>query len=577
MKKLLILPLIATLGLASENISQEEQLNNISKKIENLAKKLKKTDKKLAKVKAHDGYDNIKWSVDIRTAVDNLKYKHIDGSTSKNSALFTNRLLLSGAYAPTENDSFRMSLSYMKNYGDSANHSQTNSIYGKGFADFDWVANENSLDGKLRVKEAYWLYVADEFMGKDIHWTASFGRRPSTDGLFVNMREDIKAKSPLAHAVNINFDGASFRFNTDKIAPWDILKTGSWFKLCFGRELTNAVGRFDFFAQGADYSRDLDKHSSIDMKGFIFVPYDDGQYSIHTSFATVNNLIGFTNDDMAKFNFASQGYDPESLSIGNDGAPAIMSNDFYNAYLAHYMGKKTDAEFATDLTNIQTKMNTTYKQLDGTSAKPTDFKNSDFSISNISDETKAKIKEAQMAYVPTFKNFGGYSYTSIVIKANGLGDEVSDFMDNTNAFLSFTTSTTSPNSGMNMLGSSSSVSGSSIWFGLNMPSSLTQNAKWGVEYNKGSKYWRGLGYGEDTMGASKLQARGEALEVYYNQKLTTGLNASLRMTKIMYDYTGSQSFFGEDGTPYTMTEAKNRGMNPVSSVRDIRFEISYRY
>jgi hypothetical protein len=313
------------------------------------------------------------------------------------------------------------------------------------------------------------------------------------------------------------------------------------------------------------------------MKGFIFVPYDDGQYSIHTSFATANNLIGFTNDDMAKFNFASQGYDPESLSIGNDGAPAIMSNDFYNAYLAHYMGKKTDAEFATDLTNIQTKMNTTYKQLDGTSAKPTDFKNSDFSISNISDETKAKIKEAQMAYVPTFKNFGGYSYTSIVIKANGLGDEVSDFMDNTNAFLSFTTSTTSPNSGMNMLGSSSSVSGSSIWFGLNMPSSLTQNAKWGVEYNKGSKYWRGLGYGEDTMGASKLQARGEALEVYYNQKLTTGLNASLRMTKIMYDYTGSQSFFGEDGTPYTMTEAKNRGMNPVSSVRDIRFEISYRY
>jgi len=49
------------------------------------------------------------------------------------------------------------------------------------------------------------------------------------------------------------------------------------------------------------------------------------------------------------------------------------------------------------------------------------------------------------------------------------------------------------------------------------------------------------------------------------------------MTKIMYDYTGSQSFFGEDGTPYTMTEAKNRGMNPVSSAQDIRLEISYRY
>lgn len=40
-----------------------------------------------------------------------------------------------------------------------------------------------------------------------------------------------------------------------------------------------------------------------------------------------------------------------------------------------------------------------------------------------------------------------------------------------------------------------------------MPVVVTKDGKIGLEYNKGSKYWRSMTYGEDTMVGSKLAAR----------------------------------------------------------------------
>ena len=50
---------------------------------------------------------------------------------------------------------FMVKLSYNKAFGDTADHSQSNT--NPGYANFDWVTNENATDNTVKVKEAYWF------------------------------------------------------------------------------------------------------------------------------------------------------------------------------------------------------------------------------------------------------------------------------------------------------------------------------------------------------------------------------------------------------------------------------------
>ncbi len=497
---------LATTGFASSNEELALELNLLKEKVELLEtrafenkkihKKMErshqKTIKKLNVVKAHGAQDNIKWGVDFRTAMDSIHYTHANGSKSSNPDFLTNRLLLSMAFAPDSNNLFKGKLSYNKAYGDSANHSQSNTQ--PGYANFDWVTNENATDNTLKVKEAYWLYMNDSLFGADIAWTASMGRRPSTDGLGINLREGMKDNSPLSHTINVEFDGGSAKFDLDQVANIE----GMWFKLCAGRGLTNAKPRFQM--DGADYAADNTTTDNKDnnMYGFIFVPYDNGQYSIHTNYAIAENLIGFTNS-----------------SLGN------------------YMATGT---------------------------------------------------------TPSFSNVGDLSLFTAMFKAEGLGNEINDFLDDTRFFASWAQSKTTPNdasqtiinpaTGMTeggMLGSIDSETGTSTWIGIDMPCLLSEDGRLGIEWNKGSKYWRSVTYAEDTMAGSKIAARGTAVEIYYTKPLTKALTLNVRYTKIEYDYTGSQAFFGADGTPMTMAQAQAQGQNPVEKATDARVSISYRF
>jgi hypothetical protein len=474
------------LELLKKQISAlEAKLNKNTKKIKKVAKKVKKTAKKLNKVKAHDAGDNIKWDIDFRTAVDNIDYKHAKGNHSKNSSLLSNRLLLGMKYKADDKITFYGTLAYQKTYGENLADSQA------PYANFDWVTNENALnDNTLKVKEAYWLYMNDTFFGANIPWTASIGRRPSTGGLGANYREGDKRKSAIASTVNLEFDGASFKWTIDQVTPL----TGAWVKLCMGRGLTNAKPRFDM--TGTDYANDANLENS-DMIGMIFVPYDDGQYSVHTNYAVANHLIGFDSNGTA------------------------------------WKGKN-----------------------------------------GYGDISKA-----------TFQDEGSISIMTAMVKAEGVGSEISDFLDDTIVFASYSMSKTDPKSGQAMLGSTKSETGHSFWIGANMPCLLTEDGRWGVEYNHGSKYWRSMTYGEDTMIGSKIAARGDAWDLYYNKPLTPSLTFNLRYTYIDYDYTGSNSFFGADGTPVTMERAiqdlNNDGKpdygNPVTEASDIRAYIRYRF
>ncbi|MDN5078052.1 DUF3373 family protein [Aliarcobacter butzleri] len=465
------------------------------KRIENIEKKLETVSKTATTAKIQSAQDNIKWDVDFRTQVDNIQYKHVDGSKSKNDALLTNRLWLGAKYKADDNSSFFGKLSYNKAFGDTADHSQSNT--NPGYANFDWVTNENATDNSIKVKEAYWLYQNERLFSSDIPWSVSVGRRPSTDGLPINIRNDQKPNSPLSHTIDVEFDGFSFKLDTEGVTGF----TGSWLKICGGRGLTNATPRFDMFKPA--YSKDDEKNDDVDMLGLIVVPYDDGQYSVHMQYSHAWNLIGYSADAMGKFR------------NGVNGA--------YDNY-----------------------------------------------VNNPNAQTAYELQMAK----PSFEDVGDIDLATVLFKAEGIGDGISETLDNTTAFASFAMSKTNPNS-KGMLGTTDSQTGYSVWLGVNTACPiLPDSARIGFEWNKGSKYWRSMTYGEDTYAGSKIAARGQAFEVYRTQKLTEALSFGVSYVYIDYDYTGSNSFFGADGEPIAISDANG---SAVKEAQDIRAYMRYKF
>ncbi|BDY13058.1 DUF3373 family protein [Hydrogenimonas cancrithermarum] len=514
MKKLIAMStaaaVAATMSFASSDDDLRAELEALKKEVSALKQqtkgiKAKKLKKQISQLKAAALNDNIKWNVDFRTAYDVIGYKYADGASDWNQ-IFTNRLWLGMGYAPTSNLTFKGTLSYYKMYGQLPDPKM-------GFNYFDWVVNETPNDGQLRVKEAYWLYFGDDFFGANIPWTASFGRRPATDGLLANYREDQNPKSPIGHIINTEFDGASFKFDLSNVT--DV--PGMYFKLCMGRGMTNATSRYSGIVSNGDgtysvnpnatdYSK-LDQVSNTDLFGFIFVPYDDGQYSVHTTAFKAWNLPGM-----------------ETVAVDvSSGQPV-----------------------------------------------PTTY-----------------------AFMQTGDLYGA----AISFIANGIGDGISDMLDESIFFVSFAASKTMPSNDpyqvaiyngstsvgtqpaqMDMLGSNDNKTGTSWYAGANWPCQLIDDARVGVEYNHGSKYWRSFTYAEDTLAGSKLAARGDAYEIWFNKDLIgKNLTAQIRYTYIDYKYTGSNGFFAQGGTPLTMDEAQAYGMNPVDKAQDIRMYVRYRY
>jgi hypothetical protein len=493
--KISALAALVTSSLVGADI--DAKLSEMEAKINALQTQLNQSNKTLTEVKAHDGNDNLKFGVDFRTAIDSIHYKTYGGGEASNPDLLTNRLWLTMGYEATPNTLFKGKLSYMKAYGDSVSHQQSNIVGGStNLQAFDWVVNENTGDNSLKVKEAYWLYNQEKLFGTDVPWGASVGRRPSTDGLPTNIKNDQSPNSPLSHVVDVEFDGFSIKFDTQSLTGL----TGSWFKICGGRGLTNATPRFDMFTPA--YAEDDSKNVNIDMLGFIAVPYDDGQYSVHMNYAKAWNLIGFDQNSLNTFGGA---YNTYSSTPNSNNAYAL-----------------------------------------------------------------------QMA-IPQFKDVGDIQFATVLFKTEGIGNGISNYLDKTVAFASFAGSKTDPNE-KGMLGSLESETGTSVWLGVNAPCPiLPDSAKIGFEWNKGSKYWRSMTYGEDTYAGSKIATRGQAWEVYRTQKLTNSLSFGLSYVLMKYDYTGSNSFFGTDGTPMTMAEAVSYNQNPVEEARDIKAYIRYKF
>lgn len=422
--------------------------------------------------------NHVKMSVDFRTSYDSVNYKMRNGESHENNDILTNRLWLNMNWAANENMSFTGQLAYNKMYGQrfGINQNANPLQEGSAFEDFDWVSSTNpSADGTIRVKSAYYFYRNDTFLGTDIPWTFSLGRRPSTNGHLINLREDDTAASPSGHTINVEFDGVSAKFGLEKLTGVE----GMYIKLCGGQGATNADAKFTPTPYAFDDSNDL---PNIHMAGFIFVPYDNGQFSIGTQFTGASNLIDIN--------------DPNN---------------------------------------------------------PTGI-----------------------------EDYGDLYTGSMYAMLNGIGDEWSDFLDDTTFFVSGAMTRTNPDEGKMMLGSPDMENGYSYWVGLNMPSLVTEEGRFGLEFNHGSKYWRPITYGEDTLIGSKVAARGNVYEAYFTEPLLEDVfSLQIRYTYIDYDYTGSNGFFGNaTGTPVDISKIpKNSAMaaSVVDEAQDLRVYLRYRY
>ena len=467
MKKFIISALaVGALFAQSDNASLEKQIKELKAKLSQVEKMAIENQKKVNPIAANN---HLFWSLEIRSAVDILHYKLSNGDKKANN-IFTNRVILTGVAKPADNLKATLKIQAYNIFGMDGKNKDEMPVL--GYDNSNWTANETPDDTNIRVKEAFFNY----YFGPNNALMFSAGRRPATEGFPANFRAgDEHANSPLAHLINLEFDGFSFKIGndvfanmSDKFSDW-----GTWFKLCIGRGYSPNSGKF------TKYPYDKDNHLKInDFAGFIFVPYDDGQYALWTETIKAWNVKGY-------------------IDTNGDGMPDTM------------------------------------------------------------------------------KDVGDYFGFNAVFKANGIGEDLGDFFDNTNAFISYAYTKTIPH-GERMLGSEDKKSGSSIWVGADMPVGDTDD-RWGINYVHGSKYWRPMTYAEDTLAGSIAAVRGNAYEVYYHHQIIPHLTLGARATIMKYKYTGSEAFFGDAGAPVDVDsdQAKQRGA--IKDAKDFRIYIRYNF
>ena len=534
---------------------------DLQSQIDKLNKKLTKLQKKVGKVNAQAANDNIKFDVDYRTSIDQLNYKTLGGTELSNDGLLSSRLWLNMGYAPSNDMVFKGQLAYNKAFGNSsmqttgamANYPQR----GMGFDTFDWVSSETLNDDKVRVREAYWLWLPK--VG-DIGFTASIGRRPSTNGYLSNLREDDpKAKSPLGHVINMEFDGASAGIKLDNYVP------GMMFKLCLGRGLTNAKSWANeadytlFNGMGAtspNYIDDKNAMDTVDMAGFIFVPYDDGQYAVKTTWYRGKNVPGMTGSINLTATASGLGMDPNNPQEWEMSTMGDMDG-----------------------------MALSFK-VDGIGNEWSDFLDDTTFFASYAMSKSHPDSNANPGITMNFDPAAQAAFGGMTPEMQGkMMSMLSTFTKKSQAALMNEFGTAGSMSTGSMMGTNDSETGSSYWLGVNMPN-LT-GGRFGIEYNHGDENWRPFTYGEDTLVGSKLATRGDAVEVYWSQPLISkAFSMQVRYTSITYDYTGSNGFFGSGGTSYSMSDAKTinqlfgmmgAGYDPVEEAQDLRVYFRYRY
>ncbi len=314
MKKFLIPSLVvASLFAQTTNADLQKQINKLEQELKTLQQQVKQnsqlTIQNMKKVNPLFTNSHLFFSLDLRSAYDyirkettsGLSYKGIPdflnpgtfylgniaptGEKTHTGAVWTNRFIITGVARPSDNLKATIKLEMNKVFGPS-NINQVNNP----FQNFDWVTNETADDNTVRVKSAWFNY----FFGPDNGLMFSIGRRPSTEGFPANLKSEDNPNHPPAHIVNMEFDGISADADSDALSHlWS--KFGDWgseFLICMGRGYSNTNGKWSLNSDEPDYTKAMDK-ANADFAGFMFTPYNDGQYSARILSMWAWNLVGF--------------------------------------------------------------------------------------------------------------------------------------------------------------------------------------------------------------------------------------------------------------------------------------------
>ncbi len=464
-KHIIGLSLLATLSISAlaEDVAKKSDIERLDK----LEKKVKSLNSKINKVKAHDAFDNIKFSVDFRNTYDYLKYKNEKtGVEAENTGLLTSRLLLNMKSAPTDKLAFYGQLAAYSVWG--AHLVEEGTGHNASFK--SWAGSSKASDTIFRVRQAYFVY-SDNITDK-LPYSFSVGRRPATDGFLANHRENLKDPgSPLAHITNMEVDAAMIKLDLEQY-----LLPGFFVKFVYGRAHTGGLN--SIYGTTPYAQEDGDVNENVDFFVTLGSLYNDGQY----------NLM------------------------------------FENALILNTKGARTGIPVGTNLPDGSGKN----KSLDA----------------------------------------GKANLTALSLQVDGVGNEISDFLDETILFASVALTQYMPDSGHQLLGSTSDETGNSIWIGTTFPDLITDEGRFGIEYNHGSKYWTPMTWAEDTASGSKLAVRGDAYEVYWNFNLfgAKNLPSQIRYTHMQHDYTPNNKCQGWVTPKATDITAD-----------DIRLSVSYKY
>ena len=194
--------------------------------------------------------------------------------------------------------------------------------------------------------------------------------------------------------------------------------------------------------------------------------------------------------------------------------------------------------------------------------------------------TKGKNIAVNDAYIASGKNpslptgtavdAGTADLFALSMAVNGIGEEISDFLDNTLVFASVAHSYYDAKKGYSLINTKDGgvAKGYSYWLGLNIPDMITQSGKLGFEYNHGSKYWTPMTWAEDTAIGSKIAVRGDAYEAYWNFDLfgVKYLPSQVRYTYAQHDYTPNVNCAGWVASDKADIVAQ-----------DLRFFVTYKY
>lgn len=459
----------------SSNAELAAELKIIKKSLIKAEKKIKKLDKKLNIVKAHDAFDNVKFSLDFRNSIDKINYKYNkysfkgndwSGTEASNDSLFTSRLYLNMKSKPIDKLTFSGQMAMYGTWGGShLSHDVTLK---------DWSESSKATDALFRIRQAYFVW-SDTLGNEGIPYAFSVGRRQSADGFLANHRENYnKPGSPLAHITNMEVNGAMLKLDLEKyVLP------GTFIKFVYGRAHTGGIDTLN------------------DLVGYKPYAQEDGDIDENVDFFVV---LG---------------------SLYNDGQYNLM---YENAMIIDTKGARTGTPTATDLPDGSGKN----KSLDA----------------------------------------GTANLTALSLQIDGIGDEINDFLDNTTAFVSIAMTNYDPDSGHQLLGSTDNERGTGYWIGATIPDMITEDGKFGFEFNHGSQYWTPITWAEDTAIGSKVAVRGDAIEAYWNFNLfgVKHLASQIRYTHIQHDY-----------TPSTRCAGWVKPVEVDIEADDIRFFIRYSY